>query len=90
MSEWVNHVQAYAEKNKISYKQALKDASPSYKALEEMKVGNGSIYKKYIKLINILAYNNKEIINNTWNKNHRMDNVEIIWDDNVSIDEIQI
>ena len=24
-------------KNKISYKQALKDASPSYKALEEMK-----------------------------------------------------
>ncbi len=34
---WIDHVKAFAEKNKISYKQALKDASPSYKALEEMK-----------------------------------------------------
>ena len=34
---WIDHVKAYAEKNKISYNQALKDASPSYKALEEMK-----------------------------------------------------
>ena len=33
---WIDHVKAYAEKNKISYKQALKDASPSYEALEEM------------------------------------------------------
>ena len=33
---WIDHVKAYAQKNKISYKQALKDASPSYKALEEM------------------------------------------------------
>ena len=33
---WIDHVKAYAEKNKISYKQALKDASPSYKPLEEM------------------------------------------------------
>ena len=36
MSQWLDYVKAYAEKNKISYKQALKDASPSYKALEEM------------------------------------------------------
>jgi hypothetical protein len=35
MSEWVNHVKAYAEKNKITYKQALKDASPSYKTRNE-------------------------------------------------------
>ncbi len=34
---WIDHVKAYAENNKISYKQALKDASPSYKALAEMK-----------------------------------------------------
>ena len=34
---WIDHVKAYAEKNKISCKQALKDASPSYKSLEEMK-----------------------------------------------------
>ncbi len=33
---WIDQVKAYAEKNRISYKQALKDASPSYKALEEM------------------------------------------------------
>ena len=37
MSEWLDYVKAYAEKNKITYKQALKDASPSYKSLEEMK-----------------------------------------------------
>lgn len=37
MSEWVNHVKAFAEKNKISYKQALKDASPSYKTRNEKK-----------------------------------------------------
>ena len=33
---WIDHVKAYAENNKISYKQALKDASPSYKTLAEM------------------------------------------------------
>ncbi len=34
MSEWLDYVKAYAEK-KITYKQALKDVSPSYK--QEMK-----------------------------------------------------
>ena len=37
MSEWVNFVKAYAEKNNIPYKQALKDASPSYKTRNEIK-----------------------------------------------------
>ena len=37
MSEWLNYVKAYAEKNKITYKQALKDASPSYKTRNEKK-----------------------------------------------------
>ena len=37
MSEWLNFVKAYAEKNKILYKQALKDASPSYKTRNENK-----------------------------------------------------
>ena len=32
---WIDHVKAYAEKNKITYKQALKDASPSYKTRNE-------------------------------------------------------
>ena len=37
MSEWVNYVKMYAEKNNIPYKQALKDASPSYKTRNEKK-----------------------------------------------------
>ena len=35
MSEWLDYVKSYAEKNKITYKQALKDASPSYKTRNE-------------------------------------------------------
>ena len=38
MSEWLDYVKAYAEKNKITYKQALKDASPSYKTRNEKKI----------------------------------------------------
>ena len=37
MSEWVNFVKAYAEKKNIPYKQALRDASPSYKTRNEIK-----------------------------------------------------
>ena len=37
MSEWLNYVKAYAEKNKITYKQALRDASPSYKTRNKVK-----------------------------------------------------
>ena len=37
MSEWLEYVKAYAEKNIITYKQALKDASPSYKTRNEKK-----------------------------------------------------
>ena len=37
MSEWLDYVKAYAEKNKITYKQALKDASSSYKTRNEKK-----------------------------------------------------
>jgi hypothetical protein len=37
MSEWLVFVKAYAEKNKIPYKQALRDASPSYKTRNEPK-----------------------------------------------------
>ena len=38
MSEWLDYVKAYAEKNKITYNQALKDASPSYKTRNEKKI----------------------------------------------------
>ena len=37
MSEWLNFVKAYATKHNISYKQALRDASPSYKTRNEKK-----------------------------------------------------
>ena len=37
MSEWLTFVKAYAEKNNISYKQALRDASLSYKTRNEVK-----------------------------------------------------
>jgi hypothetical protein len=37
MSEWLNYVKAYAAKNSISYKQALKEASPSYKTRNDVK-----------------------------------------------------
>jgi len=75
-------------KNKLFEEPKQKEIKEKIKALEEIRTENGSIYKKYIKLMNILAYNNKDVVNNTWKKNHRMDNVEITWDDKVSIDEI--
>ena len=37
MSEWLNFVKEYSLKNKIPYKQALKDASPSYKTRHDVK-----------------------------------------------------
>ena len=37
MSEWLDFVKAYATKHNISYKQALRDASPSYKTRNEKK-----------------------------------------------------
>jgi mRNA-degrading endonuclease HigB of HigAB toxin-antitoxin module len=37
MSEWLNYVKDYATKHNISYKQALKDASSSYKTRNEKK-----------------------------------------------------
>ena len=37
MSEWLLFVKAYAEKHNIPYKQALRDASPSYKTRNEIK-----------------------------------------------------
>ena len=37
MSEWLDFVKAYATKHNISYKQALRDASPSYKKRNEKK-----------------------------------------------------
>ena len=35
MSAWTEHVKAYAEKHKVSYKQAMKDAAASYEKGEK-------------------------------------------------------
>ena len=51
MSEWINHVKAYAEKNNIAYKQALKDASPSYKTRNEKKPEEIPIIEPTIKVL---------------------------------------
>jgi hypothetical protein len=37
MSEWLNYVKEYSSKNNISYKQALKEASSSYKTRNDVK-----------------------------------------------------
>jgi hypothetical protein len=51
MSEWINHVKAYAVKNNITYKQALKDASPSYKTRNEKKPEEIPIIEPTIKVL---------------------------------------
>ena len=51
MSEWLNYVKAYAAKNNITYKQALKDASPSYKTRNEKKPEEIPIIESTIKVI---------------------------------------
>ena len=51
-------------------------------------------YKSYLKLINVLAYNKKDIVINSWDviknnkqkiKDEKLDNMEIIWDNNLEI-----
>jgi hypothetical protein len=51
MSEWLNYVKAYAAKNNITYKQALKDASPSYKTRNEKKLEEIPIIEPTIKVL---------------------------------------
>ena len=38
MSEWLKYVKEYSLKNNISYKQALKEASSSYKTRNDVKL----------------------------------------------------
>ena len=44
MSEWLTFVRAYAAQHNISFQQALKDASPSYKTSNEVNLK--SLYQK--------------------------------------------
>jgi hypothetical protein len=45
-SEWITYVKQYAKKHNITYKQALKEASPSYRALAangKLQSGDGVV-----------------------------------------------
>jgi hypothetical protein len=54
-------------------------------ALEDMRNENNHSYKSYLKLINVLAYDKKDIIINTWTKFKQLELLdkdnddEIIW-----------
>ncbi len=71
MSEWLNYVKDYAAKHNITYKQALRDASPSYKTRNEKNLKPEEIKqdtpikpkrtnkKKWLKIL-LLNYNLKK------------------------------
>ena len=63
MSEWLDYVKAYAEKNKITYKQALKDASPSYKTRNEKKTEEPKI-ETPLEKENPKRKSNKKVVEN--------------------------
>jgi hypothetical protein len=63
--------------------------------LEEMRNENNHTYKSYLKLINVLAYDKKDLVINTWIKLKQLelldtnkDPDEIIWDRNINFDKI--
>jgi hypothetical protein len=71
-----------------------KEIQDKIKALESMQNERLPTYKSYLKLINVLAYNKKDIVINTWDiiknnkqkiKDEKLDKMEIIWDDNLEI-----
>jgi hypothetical protein len=61
--------------------------------LEDMRNENNHTYKSYLKLINVLAYDKKDLVMNTWTKLKQIelldtnkDPDEIIWDRNIDFD----
>ena len=64
MSEWLNYVKAYAAKHEISYKQALRDASPSYKTRNEVKPEVIIPKKEVPKQEKTKRNNNKKVVEN--------------------------
>ena len=64
MSEWLNYVKAYAAKHGISYKQALRDASPSYKTRKEEKPEVIKQEPKKPKQEKTKRNNNKKVVEN--------------------------
>ena len=59
-----------------------------------MRNENNHTYKSYLKLINVLAYDKKDLVINTWTKLKQLelldlnkDPDEIIWDRNIDFDK---
>jgi DNA-directed RNA polymerase subunit RPC12/RpoP len=63
-----------------------KEIQEKIAALEEMRNENNHTYKSYLKLINVLAYDKKDLVLNTFNKLKQLENNDdIIWDRNIEI-----
>jgi hypothetical protein len=71
-----------------------KEIQEKIKALESMQNERLPTYKSYLKLINVLAYNKKDIVNDTWEKirnnkqkikDEKLDKMNIVWDADVEI-----
>ena len=78
-------------KNKLFEIPKQLEIQEKIQALEDMRNDNSNNYKSYLKLINILAYDKKDIVINTWNKLKQIESLdtnksdEIIWDRNIDV-----
>jgi len=73
-------------KNKLFEVSKQLEIKEKIQALEDMRNENTPSYKSYLKLINVLAYDKKDLILNTFNKlKHLENNDDIIWDRNIEI-----
>jgi hypothetical protein len=76
-------------KNKLFELPKQLEIQEKIQALEDMRNDNSNNYKSYLKLINILAYDKKDIVINTWEKLKQLKsldkNDEIIWDRNIDV-----
>jgi len=75
-------------KNKLFEIPKQVEIQEKIKALEDMRSENNHTYKSYLKLINVLAYDKKDLVINTWTKLKQLELLdenkddEIIWDRN--------
>jgi len=63
-------------KNKLFENEKQIEIEEKIKAFENLQYVNVPTYKSYIKLINILAYNKKNIIQDTWLKDYNIKNID--------------
>jgi len=78
-------------KNKLFEIPKQVEIQEKIQALEDMKKENNHTYKSYLKLINVLAYDKKDLIINTWTKLKQLESCDpntdfdIIWDRNITL-----